>query len=382
MKVGEITKKRILVLENAVDVTGGLKSILSSSIALSNHFEFIFLLPTNTQCAAYVRNRGFLVVEFPFKEINRTIFSWIIYLPSLLINTFKLKKLVRERKIDLLIANDFYNLLPSAFHFLGGKIPYVCFVRFLPNRFPRLLVSAWQNCHIRFASTLIAVSNSVKNQLIVNEKLEVIYDGLPENFNVMSLPIPKATLPSNTLLYLSNYIEGKGQDLALKSFAGLACKYPLWKLRFVGGDMGTIKNKVYKESLMKSAIEMKIQEQVEWGAFAEEVIQEYKAAAIVLNFSNSESFSLTCLEAMAAGRPVISTNSGGPSEIIVDRESGILVPVGDIPAMTSAMDYLMGDPDSCEKIGIAAFHHVRKKFSQENTIAKLQEAYLKALAIV
>jgi L-malate glycosyltransferase len=364
-----------------VDVTGALKSILSSSMALSDHFEFIFLLPSNTQCAAYVRNRGFLVVEFPFKEINRTIFSWIIYSPSLLINTFKLKKLVRERKIDLLIANDFYNLIPGAFRFLGGKIPYVCFVRFLPNRFPRLLVSAWQNCHIRFASKIIAVSNSVNNQLIVNGKLEVIYDGLPENFNIMSAAIPKATLPSNTLLYLSNYIEGKGQDLALKSFVDLAGKYPLWKLRFVGGDMGTIKNKVYKESLMKSAIEMKIQDQVEWVEFVEDVIQEYKAATIVLNFSKSESFSLTCLEAMAVGRPVISTNSGGPSEIIVDKESGILVPVGDVLAITSAMDYLMGDPDSCEKIGKAAFGHVRKKFSRENTIAKLQEAYLKALTI-
>jgi L-malate glycosyltransferase len=381
MKVGAVAKKRILVLENAVDVTGGLKSILSSSMALSDHFEFIFLLPSNTQCAAYVRNSGFLVIEFPFKEINRTIFSWIIYFPSLLINTFKLKKLVREKKIDLLIANDFYNLIPSACRFLGGKIPYVCFVRFLPNRFPRLLVSAWQDCHKRFAFKIIAVSNSVKRQLIINEKIEVIYDGLPENFNVMSTPTPRATLPSNTLLYLSNYIEGKGQDLALKSFAGLTGKYPLWKLRFVGGDMGTVKNKVYKESLMKSAIEMKIQEQVEWAGFAEEVIQEYRAAAIVLNFSNSESFSLTCLEAMAVGRPVISTNSGGPSEIIVDKESGILVPVGNVMAITSAMDYLMGDPDSCEKIGKAAFDHVRKKFSRENTIAKLQEAYLKALTI-
>ena len=64
--------------------------------------------------------------------------------------------------------------------------------------------------------------------------------------------------------YLSNYIEGKGQDLALKSFARLAGKYPLWKLRFVGGDMGKIKNREYKESLVKSAIEMNIQEQVEF----------------------------------------------------------------------------------------------------------------------
>lgn len=379
MKVG--AKKRILVLENAVDVTGGLKSILSSSMAMSDYFEFIFLLPTNTQCATYVRNRGFLVIEFPFKEINRTIFSWIIYFPSLLVNAFKLKKLVNELKIDLLIANDFYNLLPSAFRFLGGKIPYVCFVRFLPNRFPRLLITAWQNCHKRFAAKIIAVSNSVKHQLIFNEKIEVIYDVLPENYNIISTSASNVALPSNTLLYLSNYIEGKGQDLALKSFAGLADKYPLWKLRFVGGDMGMIKNKAYKESLVKRAIEMKIQEQVEWAEFAEDVIQEYKAATIVLNFSNSESFSLTCLEAMAVGRPMISTNSGGPSEIMVDKESGMLVPVGDVQAMISAMDYLMGDPISCEKIGKAAFHHVRKKFAHENTIAKLQEAFLKALTI-
>ena len=80
--------------------------------------------------------------------------------------------------------------------------------------------------------------------------------------------------------------------------------------------------------------------QVEWHAFAEKISEEYLDAAIVLNFSESESFSLTCLEAMFYGRPVIATRSGGPSEIIDHNESGILVDVKDVDAMANAMTNL------------------------------------------
>jgi L-malate glycosyltransferase len=371
-------RKKILILENSIDVTGSLKSILSSSSMMTNEFEFIFVLPTNALCTTYVRNNGFRVLELPFKEISKSVSSWIVYFPFLLMNFFSLKKLVKEWKIDLLIVNDFYNLLPCVFKLLGGNIPYICFVRFIPDRFPKVLARFWEICHRKFAIEIIAVSNVVKNQLKFKEKLKVIYDGLSKLFDVSESSRADAS-NLNTLLYLSNYIEGKGQEFALRSFGNIATKYPTWKLRFVGGDMGKSKNKAYKQSLIELAKVMKIERQVEWAGFAEDVINEYTRATIVLNFSNSESFSLTCFEAMAIGRAVISTNSGGPAEMIEPNKSGMLVPVGDVSAMTDAIEYLITNPAIREEIGANAFLQVREKFSYDNTIAKLRMVYLKAM---
>lgn len=371
-------RKRILILENAIDVTGGLKSILNSSKTLHDDFEFIIALPKESRCVNYTREQGFRVVEFPFKELNKSVLSIIVYLPALIINTVKLKRLVNELDIRLIIANDFYNLLPCCYRFFTGKVPYICFVRFIPDRFPKMLVAIWETCHQKFANKVIAVSRVVKSKLKI-AVAEVVYEGLPEMDSSHVEPVCKEPTQTYTLLYLSNYIEGKGHSFALQSFKRLAESHPNWKLRFVGGDMGTRKNREYKEFLMKQAIHMKIQDQVEWIGFAEDVEHEYTLADIVLNFSNSESFSLTCLEAMAAGRAVISTDSGGPAEIIENNVSGILVPVGDVVSMTGAMEKLMDNPKIRTTIGINAFYHIRRKFNFDDTIGKLRTIYFNTL---
>lgn len=371
-------KQRILILENAIDVTGGLKSILNSIKALSTDFEFIVALPVNSRCANYTRDQGFKVVELPFRELNKSVLSIIVYLPALIVNTVKLKRLVKELDISLIIANDFYNLLPCCYRFFRGKVPYICFVRFMPDRFPKVLVAIWEYCHQKFARKVIAVSDAVKRKLKI-AKAEVIYEGLPEIYSTLNKPAHTQPSETHTLLYLSNYIEGKGHTFALQSFKRLAESHPNWKLRFVGGDMGTRKNREYKQFLVKQAIEWEIQDQVEWIGFTEDIRHEYLLADIVLNFSNSESFSLTCLEAMAAGRAVISTDSGGPAEIIENNESGILVPVGDVVSMTAAMEKLINNPELRAAMGDKAFYHVRRKFNIDDTIGKLRAVYLNAL---
>lgn len=150
-------------------------------------------------------------------------------------------------------------------------------------------------------------------------------------------------------------------------------------MRFVGGDMGLKKNKDYRKELVEISKQLNVESSIEWRDFSEEISEEYLAASFVLNFSESESFSLTCLEAMFYGRPVIATRSGGPTEIIDHNESGILVDLQDIPAMANAMDYLISNPLEKERLGRVAYNRVRKKFSFENTIGQLGKVYAQAL---
>src|SRR5262249_12329959 len=139
-----------------------------------------------------------------------------------------------------------------------------------------------------------------------------------------------------------------------------------WKLRFVGSDMGLSKNKSYKLSLEERARDLGIFEKTEWLGFTEEVEQEYKAADIMLNFSESESFSITCLESLFYGRPVIATDCGGPAEIIDHQETGLLVPNRSVAEMANSMLLLALDTKSRIHMGLRARKIVREKFSVSN----------------
>ncbi|HEX6227102.1 MAG TPA: glycosyltransferase family 4 protein, partial [Chryseolinea sp.] len=326
-----------------------------------------------SRARSFLDSNDFEVYELPMQEIKKEIPSAILYFPVLLLNTIRFFSLVNRVKADLIVSNDLYNLIPALYRFLGGKVPYVVYVRFLPSKFPKPLVKFWCFWHVRFASHTIAVSKAVMDQLPYREKVTIIGGELPESHSEFR---PST---STRILYPANYIKGKGHEFALQSFSRISKKFPEWKLKFVGSDMGLKKNHDFKEKLEQLAKSLDLGTQVEWHTFAEKIDEEYKSAAIVLNFSESESFSLTCLEAMFYGRPVIATRSGGPAEIIDHEESGILVDVKDIAAMAEALDKLISNPEKRDRMSRIAYERVRQKFSHENTIAKLGLIYKAAL---
>lgn len=362
-------KPRILIVENSIAITGALESILRSSSYLSNQYSFVFLLPKGSLGVSYVKGMGFDVCELPMMEIRKNIGSLIIYLPLLLINTFRLRRIIKAQEIDLVVNNDFYNLLPATYRFFWGKIHYVCYVRFLPSRFPVWLVKFWFGLHNRFAGRIIAVSNAVKRELPSSDKVEVIYNELPSAESIYVAP------NEQIILYPANYIEGKGHEWALRAFARVADSHPSWKLRFVGGDMGLKKNSVYKQKLESFAVELGLESKVEWKGFVSDMKTEYEKAALVLNFSDSESFSMTCLEAMYYGRAILATRCGGPEELIEDEQTGFLVPIGGLNQMAARLDLLLGNEACRMEIGKNAFQSVREKFSVEHTTMRLQKVY-------
>ena len=144
--------------------------------------------------------------------------------------------------------------------------------------------------------------------------------------------------------------------------------------------MGLDKNKQFKKNLMLKSTEMGLQNCVEWEGFSEHMDQEYLQASIVLNFSESESFSFTCQEAMFYGRPVVATKSGGPQEIIEHGKSGLLVDVGDVQSMIHALEELISKPEKRNIMALRAYHHVRERFDLGRTRNLLISVYSNALS--
>jgi L-malate glycosyltransferase len=326
-----------------------------------------------------VEKFGFKAIyELPMKELNRSVKSFLIYLPYLISNSLKLRKLIRKENIDLIHANDLYNLIPVVYKVLGGSKPYICHIRFLPIGFPKSIFNLWLNLHLKFSERVIVVSLFLKNQLPTHNKIEWIPNELPIN---EQYPPADFTTPKDeyTFLYLANYIPGKGQNYALEAFAKVKDVLPNWRLRFAGGDMGLHKNKIYRDQLKARAKMLGIDHKIHWIDFVKDTEREYKSADIVLNFSESESFSITCLEALFYGMPLIATDCGGPIEIVDHNHTGLIVLNRDIDSMANAMKHLATNRNLRIQFEARSRSISRERFSLEKTSFRLYDIYKKVL---
>ena len=95
--------------------------------------------------------------------------------------------------------------------------------------------------------------------------------------------------------------------------------------------------------------------------------------------SRSEGWGLAALEAMAFGLPVVASNTGGLGEMIVDGESGWLVPAGDAGALANAIHAAACDREGLRAMGTRARARARK-FSVEETAARTEAFYLRVLS--
>ena len=103
------------------------------------------------------------------------------------------------------------------------------------------------------------------------------------------------------------------------------------------------------------------------------------AADLFLLPSESESFGLSALEALASGVPVIGTNAGGLPEVIRDGETGVLCGVGDIPGMAAAALAILEDADRWSAMSRLATADSRERFSREAIVAKYEALYRRSL---
>ncbi|MEI9917930.1 MAG: glycosyltransferase family 4 protein [Bacteroidota bacterium] len=370
------SRRRILVIENSRQVTGALKSIVAMAEDLRDDFEFIFIFPSNSAARSWIQSRtNIRVIELPMLEISK---SWraVFYIPVLFINALRVKRIISRDKIDIVHSNDLYNLIGPVLRSFGVKFKYICHARFLPSGFPSWLYNYWVNRQLSAADKLIVVSDVLKSKLPDVPKVIRIYDRmlLSSSDNI------KPNRPGNIILYMANIIPGKGHDHAIQAFAKAHEKFPSWKLRIVGSDMGLEKNRQYLSQLKSMAIRLAVDSFIEWNDFVSDVAIEYKNADIFANFSSSESFSMTCLEAQYYGCCAVATSSGGPAEIISDGHSGILVPVNDVAAMTAALEKLMRDSQLRESMGSNGAKLVRERFGPANTSGMLRNVYMVTFA--
>jgi len=80
------------------------------------------------------------------------------------------------------------------------------------------------------------------------------------------------------------------------------------------------------------------------------------------------------LEAMAMGRPIVTTDAPGCRETVVDGENGFLVPVKDAKALAAAMERFITDPQLIDRMGKRSREIAEEKYDVENVNAVIMKA--------
>ena len=372
----------ILLVDNSRAVTGALNALRHATSPLRDQFDFAYVLPTGSTGRAVLEADGYRVHELPFVEISRRPADLLRYLPMLLLNGWRLRRLARQEGARAVHLNDFYNLTGYVARWLSlGKLPVITHVRFLPQVLPQMFARPWRWLAEHAAQQVLCVSEAVRAYFApTNACVRTVYDPLPARGEELP-PYTVGTTPvALRLLYLSNYIRGKGQDLALEAFRIAYAQNPGLRLHFVGGDMGMIKNQEFRQELEATAQAAGLRDVIHFDGFAANTEGAMKSHDIVLNFSEAESFSLTCLDALYYGVPLIASDCGGPAELFENGKSGLLVPNRDVPAMAAAISKLAADEALRQQFSKASRQFVRTKFAPAGTYELLAACYRRIIS--
>ena len=107
-----------------------------------------------------------------------------------------------------------------------------------------------------------------------------------------------------------------------------------------------------------------------WLTPAETIRACAEAQIVVVPSIWHEPFGLVAVEAMAAGRPVVASRSGGLADIIADGETGVLVPPGDPAALADAIARLIEDPDTRARMGAAGRRRAEQGYDWDVVIER------------
>jgi glycosyltransferase involved in cell wall biosynthesis len=102
-------------------------------------------------------------------------------------------------------------------------------------------------------------------------------------------------------------------------------------------------------------------------------------AALVVCPSRREGYGMVARQALAYGRPVVATAVGGLPEVVIDGETGLLVPSRDPAALRAALERLLGDRELRRRLGAAGRRLAKRRFDFDQCGRALVAAYEEAL---
>jgi len=425
--------KKILYIHHGRGIGGAPLSLLFliQKLDRSNYYPIVLCLYQSPAADLY-RDEGIeTCIAKGIHNFSHTYLTWynygrlgdliwrsLAFLPSV----YRTYRLVKTHKPDLVHLNS-STLAPCA---IGAKLagaPVVWHIREpIPSGYFGVRKWLLRRCIYMFADRVIAICQSDADQLINSDKIKVVYNFV--DFNQFNKQIPgdgfrkefgldnglKAigmfggvAITKGTLEFVKAAKMVKGRIEAAKFFVvgslptklrpepveGLcpepAC--PERSRRVEGVKAQDIKQglkKVVKKILGVRDYYREIETVIESAGLGEDIIftgvrQDIPGILagmdLVIFPSTVPHFGRPIIEAGAMAKPVVASDLDGPRELVVDGETGLLVPAKNPKALAEAIIEILSDEQLAPRMGEAGYHRARRLFNREINARQTFEVY-------
>ena len=165
----------------------------------------------------------------------------------------------------------------------------------------------------------------------------------------------------------------KGHQVLLRAWPGVRQRVPDAQLIVVGEV--AFWDESYGAELRARAEELGVADAVHWVGFREDVADVLRLSDLLVLPSIEEPFGRVVIEAMSVGLPVVATASGGVPEIVVEGETGLLVPPGEPGPLAEAIAALLSEPARARALGAAGHRRAREHFDVRRVARQVQAIY-------
>lgn len=230
----------------------------------------------------------------------------------------------------------------------------------------------------QLSSKIIAVSKAVETNLLEagmsRDKIRVVYGGIEE---IKKLPQEEINqlrasygIGEKDLVYgiVARLADIKGHKYLMQAAAQVLKGRK--DIKFVIAGTGPLEGE-----LKKMAMDLKIEGNVIFTGFIRDVEKVYNIIDVNMATSTSEALCLSLIEGMSLGKPMIGTAVGGIPELVIQNQTGLLVPARDPKALAGAIAELAENSDLRISMGIKAKAMMIEKFSASKMAAEINKLY-------
>jgi glycosyltransferase involved in cell wall biosynthesis len=224
------------------------------------------------------------------------------------------------------------------------------------------------NFAARLADRYVCVSEDCTRLTIAQgmpaSRVETLRNGIDTRHYAYSGPCA-----GGPAIVVARLVPEKDIGTLLRATAILVREQPTFQLK-IAGDGPCM------PELRRLSAELGIDRHVEFLGMVRDVAGLLATAGQYVLSSVSEGVSLTVLEAMARGLPVVATRVGGTPEVVVDRQTGLLVPPSQPAALAQAMAALTHDGEQARRLGAAGRRRVERHFDIRRMVSDYEGMYV------
>jgi glycosyltransferase involved in cell wall biosynthesis len=296
----------------------------------------------------------------------------------------RFKKILEAERVNLIHAHEFDANVQGAVVAAISGIPIVATVHgkhYFWERLRRRLAYRW----VSRRATMVAVSEDLKRFIVQkvgvhSDRIKVVYNGVEVPSSPLRADIDacrkELDLPENDRVVgvVGNLYPVKGHQYLIEAIPAVLEKCPDTSFIFAGrGQLETeLRDQVNKLGLDK---------RVHFLGLRQDIPKILALLDIFVLPSLSEGLSMAILEAMMAGRPVIATRVGGNPEIVLDGETGFLVPPKDSQALASSLIALLENRHLTIQFGENGKRRAERQFTLQTMVSAYQSLYDERLRI-